>query len=285
EPKADKKEASAIDKESGKSAERESGKTGGKDTEGTDKLLSDESKVKTMPASTDTLEKVKGTDSAAGKTDPVQAAKKEAEAYVAAARENAQAGASAAGAKGQGTGAASSGGRSTAGGSSGIGKSASGGSSGGGSHGGSGSGQGFSGSNDSPSSLYDDAVSVSSPVDETPASGLSAGADAAGTDAVSEYLSSLLSGQKEMTNELSEWTKTNLRNWGRKAAQKLSSASATFTSPNPVKTVAESVVRAAVVDVGIELAAHGAGAVSAISGGKKDIFEELNEKEEDAVPG
>ena len=96
------------------------------------------------------------------------------------------------------------------------------------------------------------------------------------TDATGDYLRTLLGDGNSVTDGLKSWTKSNMTSWGTRAAQKLQNGSASFSGTSPAGKVAGSVVRAAVVNAGIEIAAHGAGAVSAAAGGgSKDIFEEI----------
>lgn len=106
-----------------------------------------------------------------------------------------------------------------------------------------------------------------------------ANAGSAGSDPKAEYLSSLLGDKGSVTDGLKNWMESGMDNWGRGAAQKLQTFASSSTSPSPVKTVAQSVVNAAVVDAGMQLAAHGVGVVgSAVGGGKAGLFEELEEE-------
>ena len=96
------------------------------------------------------------------------------------------------------------------------------------------------------------------------------------TDATGDYLRTLLGDGNSVTDGLKSWTKSNMTSWGTRAAQKLQNGSSSFSGTSPAGKVAGSLVRAAVVNAGIEIAAHGAGAVSAAAGGgSKDIFEEI----------
>lgn len=156
----------------------------------------------------------------------------------------------------------------------------SGGGSGGGSGSGSGSGTGgYSGLTDSVD-LSQGIGDGSAAAEAIPDTGLTeANSLSAGSDPKADYLSSLLGDQGSVTDGLKNWMEAGMENWGRGVAQKLQTTSSSFTSSSPVKTVAKSVVNAAVVDAGMQLAAQGVGVVgSAVGGGKAGLFEELEEE-------
>ena len=154
---------------------------------------------------------------------------------------------------------------------------------GGGGHKGSGGGGGGSTGSSMPeyhSSIQDDPSSGTSGSAADPSEGMATGAPEytaeVNTDATGDYLRTLLGDGNSVTDGLKSWTKSNMTSWGARAAQKLQNGSASFSGTSPAGKVAGSVVRAAVVNAGIEIAAHGAGAVSAAAGGgSKDIFEEI----------
>ena len=154
---------------------------------------------------------------------------------------------------------------------------------GGGGHKGSGGGGGGSTGSSMPeyhSSIQDDPSSGTSGSAADPSEGMVTGAPEytaeVNTDATGDYLRTLLGDGNSVTDGLKSWTESNMTSWGARAAQKLQNGSASFSGTSPAGKVAGSVVRAAVVNAGIEIAAHGAGAVSAAAGGgSKDIFEEI----------
>ena len=154
---------------------------------------------------------------------------------------------------------------------------------GGGGHKGSGGGGGGSTGSSMPeyhSSIQDDPSSGTSGSAADPSEGMVTGAPEytaeVNTDATGDYLRTLLGDGNSVTDGLKSWTKSNMTSWGARAAQKLQNGSSSFSGTSPAGKVAGSVVRAAVVNAGIEIAAHGAGAVSAAAGGgSKDIFEEI----------
>ena len=154
---------------------------------------------------------------------------------------------------------------------------------GGGGHKGSGGGGGGSTGSSMPdyhSSIQDDPSSGTTGSVADPSEGMITGASEntaeVNTDATGDYLRTLLGDGNSVTDGLKSWTKSNMTSWGTRAAQKLQNGSSSFSGTSPAGKVAGSVVRAAVVNAGIEIAAHGAGAVSAAAGGgSKDIFEEI----------
>lgn len=154
---------------------------------------------------------------------------------------------------------------------------------GGGGHKGSGGGGGSSAGSSMPdyhSSIQDDPSSGASGAQTGAAEAVNAAAPGytaeVNTDAAGDYLRTLLGDGSSVTEELKSWTKSNMTSWGARAANKIRSGSASFSGTSPVGKVAGSVVRAAVVNAGIEIAAHGAGAVSAAAGGgSRDVFEEM----------
>ncbi|MBQ2640360.1 MAG: hypothetical protein IJG15_00005 [Lachnospiraceae bacterium] len=118
----------------------------------------------------------------------------------------------------------------------------------------------------------------------------------AATDATGDYLTSLLGDQDLPAAEVSGWAEKVMADWGRSAADRLGRAgqgagraagsgmtamhAASSAHTSPVARTARSMVYAAVIDAGIEMAMHGAGAVSSvIGGGKADLFEELESTE------
>ena len=130
------------------------------------------------------------------------------------------------------------------------------------------------------SSIQDDPSSGTSGSAADPSEGMVTGAPEytaeVNTDATGDYLRTLLGDGNSVTDGLKSWTKSNMTSWGTRAAQKHQNGSSSFSGTSPAGKVAGSVVRAAVVNAGIEIAAHGAGAVSAAAGGgSKDIFEEI----------
>lgn len=111
---------------------------------------------------------------------------------------------------------------------------------------------------------------------------------AEGKEMAGEYISDLLGTRDTSSVKIGEWAKNAMVGWGRKAADRLSGIgtetaagmSGLHSSPSlkssPVGRTARSMVYAAVIDAGLEMAMHGAGAVSSVFGaGKDDLFEEM----------
>lgn len=105
-------------------------------------------------------------------------------------------------------------------------------------------------------------------------------------DPAGDYLASLIGDRGTVTNGFKNWTRSSMSSWGNRAAEAMSTvggspakASAGFMGSTAGK-VAGSVACAAVVDAGIGLAMHGAGALGSVFGaGKNDIFESLDYEE------
>lgn len=154
-----------------------------------------------------------------------------------------------------------------------------------GSHSGGGSGSGGrSGGSGGSSSLPSD-TSIGSGSSDTTDSTLSPGTD---TD---EYLTSLTGDRSSGSGGLTDWARETMSDWGRKTAEQMAESAAAAGNAagaavtpsglrNPIGKAARSVVCAAAIDAGMEMAMHGAGALSAVfGGGKGDPFGEIDDED------
>ena len=107
-----------------------------------------------------------------------------------------------------------------------------------------------------------------------------------GTDATKDYLSGLVGEPDASTGNASDWAVGAMQNWGKEAGGQLAGNGAGDASA-PAATAAQgagvvgrtarSVVCAAVINAGIEVVMHGAGAVSSILGdGQKELFGDID---------
>lgn len=156
--------------------------------------------------------------------------------------------------------------------------------SGGHSGGGSGSGSHRGGGSGGGSSLPSD-TSIGSGSSGTTDSTLSPGTDA------DEYLTSLTGDRNSGFGGLTDWARETMSDWGRKTAEQMAESAAAAgqaagaaVTPaglrTPIGRAARSVVSAAAIDAGIQMAMHGAGALSAVfGGGKGDPFAEIDDED------
>lgn len=152
-----------------------------------------------------------------------------------------------------------------------------------GSHSGGGGSGSHSGGSGGGSSLPSDTSIGSGSYDRTDST-MSPGTD---TD---EYLTSLTGDQTSGSGGLTDWARETMSDWGRKTAEQMaetvaaSGASGAAVTPSglrtPIGKAARSVVCAAAIDAGIQMAMHGAGALSAVfGGGKGDPFAEIDDED------
>jgi hypothetical protein len=107
-----------------------------------------------------------------------------------------------------------------------------------------------------------------------------------GTDATKDYLSGLVGEPDASTGNASDWAVGAMQNWGKEAGGQLAGngagdasapAAAAAQGAGVVGRTARSVVCAAVINAGIEVVMHGAGAVSSILGdGQKELFGDID---------
>ena len=115
-------------------------------------------------------------------------------------------------------------------------------------------------------------------------------ADPGASDTTGDYLTSLLGEDSRNSTGISDWAKSTMDNWGQKAAEKLAESGAGEAAEkaaqtaagiggSPIGRTARSIVCAAVINAGIDMAMQGAGAVGSVLGGKDDLFKELGDSE------
>ena len=114
--------------------------------------------------------------------------------------------------------------------------------------------------------------------------------DPGASDTTGDYLTSLLGEDSRNSTGISDWAKSTMDNWGQKAAEKLAESGAGEAAEkaaqtaagiggSPIGRTARSIVCAAVINAGIDMAMQGAGAVGSVLGGKDDLFKELGDSE------
>ncbi len=100
-----------------------------------------------------------------------------------------------------------------------------------------------------------------------------------------EYVSGLVGETGKAVDGASDWSIGAMKNWGEKAAEQaarngagdLTAAAASGSGTGAIGRTARSVLCAAVINAGIELVMHGAGAAGSIlRGGKEDLFTEAD---------
>ncbi len=114
--------------------------------------------------------------------------------------------------------------------------------------------------------------------------------DSGASDTTGDYLTSLLGEDSRNSTGISDWAKSTMDNWGQKAAEKIAESGAGEAAEkaaqtaagiggSPIGRTARSIVCAAVINAGIDMAMQGAGAVGSVLGGKDDLFKELGDSE------
>lgn len=108
-------------------------------------------------------------------------------------------------------------------------------------------------------------------------------------DLTKDYVSSLVGDSGADSANAADWARGTMDNWGQKAAGELAGSSAAAASAaagsagsgsSAIGRTARSVVCAAVINAGIDLVMHGAGAVGSILGdGDKDVFPDMDSTE------